>query len=126
MSTIGSNVASPTPAPELQTPWAAAVSSIGKRSAFDFAAWSLSREMSVGLMDEPAEEAQELGAEQEFNLEADILQQALGAAGLPLRHFSREVATLALCEGRRQGIRELKDHVQCLSIVMGLPSAEFV
>ena len=120
---LGTGVLTPIPPPELQTPWAPAVAGIGKRAAFDFAAWTLSREMAQGTLEAEDEEVADPQDQQEFNLEADMLQQALGAAGLPLRQLSREIASVALCEGRRQALRELKDDIQCLSLTSGLPAA---
>ena len=125
---VGSRVENAPPSPSLQTPWAPAVSALGKRAAFDFAQWTLSREMSQ-LPDEsfPVElgEAVEENDPNEFNLEADLLQNAIGAAGLPLAQLSREIAHTAVNMGRKQGIKELKGHVCLVSLKQGIIAAEF-
>ena len=125
---VGSRVENPTPSPSLQMPWAPAVTAIGKRAAFDFAQWTLSREMSQLPEDsfpvELGDAADEIDPN-EFNLEADILQQAIGAAGLPLAQLSREIAHTAMNMGRKHAVKELGSRVNKVKLREGIIAAEF-
>ena len=122
---LGTNVAQPTPPEGLQAPWAQSIAAVGKRGAFDFAAWTLSREMS-----QLPEDSYPVGLdgpyEQEFNLEADILQNAMANSGLPLRQLAREIAHQALNEGRRQALKELGNRVYSLQLRDGIVTGEYI
>ena len=122
---VGSRVENATPSPVLQSPWAPAVTALGKRAAFDFAQWTLSREMSQLPDDSFPVELAAADDPNEFNLEADMLQNAIGAAGLPLAQLSREIAHTAMNMGRKRGIKELQSHVQKVTLKQGIVAAEF-
>jgi hypothetical protein len=119
---VGTRVYTPVPAPEMQTSWGAGISAIGKRGAFDFAAWTLSREMSQLPDDAFPVELDD----QEYNIESDMLQNCIANNGAPLHALSREIVQVAVCEGRKQAIKELREHVGAIGLQEGLWKAEWI
>lgn len=104
--------------PQLNPELPAPAASIARSAVFDFAQWVVSREMAgIDISEEP---------EDEFNLEADLLRHALGAAGLPARQLAREIVTQALCQGRRLALTELKEEVISTGLAEGLPCGKFL